>query len=119
MILINVALGIFLDSRCFGRHLSKVFFFPPLLLFLPLRWRHKWRVIVLFSRSLLNVSPTQIFGQTQEDRNVSGVSWGKKKMLAVGKCAKFKKTLNFKILDVGQYWGSCRPQIIYIIVTFL
>lgn len=29
---------------------------------------------------------------------------GKKKMLAVGKCAKFKKTFNFEILDVGLYW---------------
>lgn len=30
---------------------------------------------------------------------------GKKKLLAVGKCAKFKKTFNFKILDVSLYWG--------------
>lgn len=79
MILISVALGIFLDSRCSGRRLSKFFFFFFLLLFLPLQWRHKWRVIVLLSRSLLNVSPTQIFGQSQEERNVSGATWGGKK----------------------------------------
>lgn len=54
---------------------EQVFYFFKIL-FLPLQWRHKWRVIVLLSRSLLNVSPTQIFGQSQEERNVSGATWG-------------------------------------------
>lgn len=81
MILIRVALGVFLHSRCSGPRLRKLFFS---LLFLPLHRRHKWRVIVLLSRSLLNVSPTQIFGQSQEERNVSGATWGEKKMLVVG-----------------------------------
>lgn len=73
MILIRVALGVFLHSRCSGPRLRKLFFLL-LLLFLPLQQRHKWRVIVLLSRSLLNVSPTQIFGQSQEERNVSGAT---------------------------------------------
>lgn len=34
---------------------------------------------MLLSRSLLNVSPTQIFGQSQEERNVSGATWEEKK----------------------------------------
>lgn len=46
---------------------------------------------MLLSRSLLNVSPTQIFGQTQEERNVSGATWGKKKMLLLGGCADFQR----------------------------
>lgn len=95
MILISAALGVFLHSRCSGPCLSKLsfsFFSFFSLLFLPLQWRHKWRVIVLLSRSLLNVSPTQIFGQSQEERNVSGAtSREKKKMLATGGCADFQE----------------------------
>lgn len=34
---------------------------------------------MLLSRFLLNVSPTQIFGQSQEERNVSGATWEEKK----------------------------------------
>lgn len=61
---------------------------------------------MLFSRSLLNVSPTQIFGQRQEDRNVSGVSWGKNEMLAVcAKCAKFKKILDISIFVISLFFG--------------
>lgn len=82
MILIRAALGAFLCSRCSGPCLRKLFFFI-FLLFLSVYWRHKWRVIVLFSRSLLNVSPTQIFGQSQERRNVSGAPQ-RKKILVVG-----------------------------------
>lgn len=82
VILIRAALGAFLCSRCSGPCLRKLFFFI-FLLFLSVYWRHKWRVIVLFSRSLLNVSPTQIFGQSQERRNVSGAPQ-RKKILVVG-----------------------------------
>lgn len=38
---------------------------------------------MLFSRSLLNVSPTQIFGQPKEERNVSGATWGEKMVVVV------------------------------------
>lgn len=85
--------GIFLDSRCSGWCLCKLF---SLLLFLPLQWIHKWRVIVLFSRSLLNVSPTQIFGQSQEERDLSGASWGRKMLVVL------KRWRNF-MHDVCEY----------------
>lgn len=97
MILIRIALGVFLLSRCSGPCLRKLFFL--LLLFLPLQRRHKWRVIVLLSRSLLNVSPTQIFGQSQEERNVSGATF-KKKMLVVCGCVDSQANIELAYMSV-------------------
>lgn len=49
---------------------------------------------MLLSRSLLNVSPTQIFGQSKEDKNVSGATWKKKDASCRRVCRFFRKFLN-------------------------